>query len=121
MRSEDFKIVPEANEKIEARGFEHFGYVYENVQSGQEFKFTVKYIKHDSQPSQDIKYFVDKYGDDAKITPMQRIQGKFYQYTRGFDTLEWAVFWGVIGVWLLALFFAIYLLTRKFLKKGIST
>ena len=74
-------------------------------------------IKQGKTKQEIVKYFVDKYGDNAKITPMQRIHGKFYQWTRGFDTLEWTIFWGVIGVWLLAIFFGIYLLTRRFFGK----
>ncbi len=43
-------------EKTEARGFEHYGYTYENVTSGKEIKFNIQYIKKDSRHSQDIKY-----------------------------------------------------------------
>src|SRR3990167_5907301 len=36
-----------------------------------------------------IKTFIAKYGDECKITPIMRIQGKFFQYTRRFDTMDW--------------------------------
>ncbi|MBI5894027.1 MAG: cytochrome c-type biogenesis protein CcmH [Deltaproteobacteria bacterium] len=88
-----------------------------NMSCGLDWKDQIgEMIKQGKTKEEIIKYFVDKYGDDAKITPMQRLRGKFYQYTRGFDTLEWTIFWGVIAVWLLAMFFAIYLLTKRFLK-----
>ena len=90
-----------------------------NMSCGLDWKDQIgEMIKQGKAKEEIIKYFVDKYGDEAKITPSQRIKGKFYQYTRGFDTQEWVIFWGVIGVWLLAIFFGIYLLTRRFLKKG---
>ncbi|MBI5682601.1 MAG: LPXTG cell wall anchor domain-containing protein [Deltaproteobacteria bacterium] len=56
LRAEDFKITPQSTEKRGFKGFEHYDYVYENVQEGQEIKFNVSYAKNDSQPSQDIKY-----------------------------------------------------------------
>ena len=56
LMAEGFNLVPEPMEKREARGFEHFGYVYENVVKGREIKFNAQYIKNVSQPSVDIKY-----------------------------------------------------------------
>lgn len=67
-----------------------------------------------------VRYFVDKYGDEARMTPIQRVRGKFYQYTRGFDTKEWVIFWGAIGVWLVALFLGIYILTRRVMKGRVA-
>lgn len=61
-----------------------------------------------------VKYFIDKYGDDARITPVQRIRGKFFKYTRAFDTLDWVIFWAVIGVWVVGLFIGAYLISRRF-------
>jgi len=93
-----------------------------NMSCGLDWKDQIgEMLKHGKTKQEIIKYFVDKYGDNAKITPMQRIHGKFYQYTRGFDTLEWSIFWGVIVVWVLAIFFGIYLLTRRFMRKGGKT
>jgi len=67
-----------------------------------------------------IKSFVDKYGDEARITPIQRVRGKFYQYTRGFDTKEWVILWGAIGIWLVAMFLGIYLLTRRVMNRRVA-
>ncbi|MBF0370125.1 MAG: cytochrome c-type biogenesis protein CcmH [Magnetococcales bacterium] len=56
-----------------------------------------------------IDNFTSIYGDSAKLTPLQRIEGKIYQYTRGFDTLDWAMLWGGVVIWLMVVFFGIYL------------
>lgn len=64
--------------------------------------------------------FFSKYGDACKITPLQRINGKFFQYTRAFGTMEWVIFWSVIVLWTGAIFLGIYLLVRKALKKKSS-
>jgi len=61
--------------------------------------------------------FLSKYGDACRITPVQRIHGKFFQYTRAFGTLEWAVFWSVIVLWAGAVFLGIFLVLRKVLRK----
>jgi len=58
-------------------------------------------------------YFIKKYGDDARITPMQRIRGKVYQYTRSFDKADWALLWIGLIVWLFLMFFGIYLSVKK--------
>ncbi|MBE9536414.1 MAG: cytochrome c-type biogenesis protein CcmH [Proteobacteria bacterium] len=67
-----------------------------------------------------IDDFLSKYGDACRITPVQRVQGKFFQYTRAFGTMEWVVFWAVIVLWAGAVFLGIYLLVRKVLKKKTS-
>ncbi len=64
-----------------------------------------------------IDDFLSKYGDACRITPVQRVQGKFFQYTRAFGTMEWVAFWAVIVLWTGAVFLGIYLLVRKVLKK----
>ena len=67
-----------------------------------------------------IDDFLSKYGDACRITPVQRVQGKFFQYTRAFGTMEWVVLWAVIVLWAGAVFLGIYLLVRKVLKKKTS-
>lgn len=64
-----------------------------------------------------IKAFIDKYGDECRITPVMRIQGKFFQYTRRFDTMDWVLLWGGVAVSAGALFLGIYMVVRRFLKK----
>ena len=67
-----------------------------------------------------INDFRSKYGDACRITPVQRIHGKFFQYTRAFGTVEWVIFWSVIVLWTGALFLGIYLLARRIFKKKMS-
>ena len=63
-----------------------------------------------------INDFLSKYGDACRITPVQRIHGKFFQYTRAFGTMEWVAFWAVIVLWTGAVFLGIYLVVRRFMK-----
>ncbi len=64
-----------------------------------------------------IKAFIAKYGDECKITPIMRIRGKFFQYTRRFDTMDWALLWGGVAVSAGTLFLGIYMVVRRFLNK----
>ena len=91
-----------------------------NMSCGLDWKDQIgQMISQGKTKEEIIKYFIDKYGDDAKITPMQRIRGKFFKYTRAFDTIDWVIFWTVAGIWLASLFIGVYLITRRFLaKKG---
>ena len=66
-----------------------------------------------------MDYFIGKYGDEARITPIQRINGKIYQYTRSFDTADWVLLWGGIIVWILLMFFGVYIgVKRLFFNKS---
>lgn len=91
-----------------------------NMSCGLDWKDQIgQMISQGKTKEEIIKYFIEKYGDDAKITPMQRIRGKFFKYTRAFDTIDWVIFWTVVGIWLAGLFIGVYLITRRFLtKKG---
>ena len=91
-----------------------------NMTCGLEWKNEVgELVKKGMSKKEIMEYFIDKYGEDARLTPMQRIDGKIYQYTRGFDTVDWVLLWaGVLG-WASLMFFGIYLGTRKlFLHKS---
>lgn len=91
-----------------------------NMSCGLDWKDQIgQMISQGKTKEEIVKYFIDKYGDDAKITPVQRIRGKFFKYTRAFDTIDWVIFWTVAGIWLAGLFIGVYLITRRFLaKKG---
>ncbi|MBI5047824.1 MAG: hypothetical protein HZB54_02565 [Deltaproteobacteria bacterium] len=56
LRTDGFRITPAASEVSEKKGFEHYGYVFENVQVGKTIDFKVEYVKNDNIPSVDIKY-----------------------------------------------------------------
>lgn len=56
LRAEGFKITPQSSNISEKKGFEHYGYVFENVPKGKALDFKIEYIKKDRLPSVDIKY-----------------------------------------------------------------
>lgn len=72
-----------------------------------------KKIKAGMTKDEIVKAFVAKHGVAAKITPLMRIHGKFFQYTRAFGPSEWIVFWSVIVVWTVSVFLGIYVLVRR--------
>ena len=85
-----------------------------NMTCGLEWKNEVGEMIHKGMTKQQImEYFIGKYGDEARITPMQRINGKIYQYTRSFDTSDWVLLWAGIIVWILLMFIGIYIGVRK--------
>lgn len=89
-----------------------------NMSCGLEWKDQIgEQIKAGKTREEIVGAFIEKYGDACRITPAKRIKGKFYQYTRGFDTGQWALLAGGAAVWLLALFFGVFLLVRRFSKK----
>ncbi|MBI5468526.1 MAG: cytochrome c-type biogenesis protein CcmH [Deltaproteobacteria bacterium] len=89
-----------------------------NMSCGLEWKDQIgEQIKAGKTKEEIVGAFIAKYGDACRITPAKRIRGKFYQYTRGFDTGEWVLLAGGAAVWLLALFFGVFLLVRRFSKK----
>lgn len=91
-----------------------------NMSCGLDWKDQIgQMIKEGKTKQEIVQYFINKYGDDARITPVQRVKGKFFKYTRAFDTKDWIIFWGVAGVWFVGLFIGIYLLTRRLLSKKV--
>lgn len=85
-----------------------------NMTCGLEWKNEVGEMINKGMTKQQIMdYFTGKYGDEARITPTQRIQGKIYQYTRSFDTSDWVLLWAGLAVWILLMFFGIYVGVKK--------
>lgn len=85
-----------------------------NMTCGLEWKNEVGEMINKGMTKQEIMdYFIGKYGDEARITPMQRIHGKIYQYTRSFDTSDWILLWAGIIVWVLLMFFGVYIGVKK--------
>ncbi|MBI3754238.1 MAG: cytochrome c-type biogenesis protein CcmH [Deltaproteobacteria bacterium] len=92
-----------------------------NMSCGLDWKDQIgQMISQGKTKEEIIKYFIDKYGDAARITPVQRIKGKFFKYTRAFDTMDWTIFWTVIGIWLIGVFIGVYILTRRLLSKKVA-
>lgn len=91
-----------------------------NMSCGLDWKDQIgQMIKEGKTKQEIIKYFIDKYGDAARITPLQRIQGKIFKYTRSFGAWDWVVAAVVGGIWLVGMFIGIYLLTRRFFSKKV--
>ena len=91
-----------------------------NMSCGLEWKNEVcEMINKGMTKQQIMDYFIGKYGDEARITPLQRINGKIYQYTRSFDTADWVLLWAGIIVWILLMFIGVYIGVKKlFLNKS---
>lgn len=85
-----------------------------NMSCGLEWKEEVgQLIQKGMNKQQIMDYFIEKYGEEARLTPIQRIEGKIYQYTRSFDTIDWVLLWaGIIG-WLSLMFAGIYFGIKK--------
>lgn len=94
-----------------------------NMTCGLEWKDQVGEMINKGMTKQQIMdYFIGKYGDDALITPMQRIHGKIYQYTRSFDTVDWVLLWAGLIAWILLMFFGVYIGVRRlFFSKSKDT
>lgn len=89
-----------------------------NMTCGLEWKEEIgELIKKGMSKQEIMDYFITTYGEDARLTTLQRIQGKVWQYTRGFGTMEWAMLWTGVGFWLLVLFGGVYAGVRK-LRSG---
>ena len=85
-----------------------------NMSCGLDWKNQVGEMINTGMTKQQIMdYFIVKYGDEARITPVQRIHGKIYQYTRSFDTTEWVLLWGGLLLWIFLMFFGVYMGVKK--------
>ncbi len=91
-----------------------------NMTCGLEWKNQVGEMINKGMTKQQIMdYFIGKYGDEARITPMQRIHGKMYQYTRSFDTADWVLLWAGLIVWISLMFIGVYVGVKKlFFRKS---
>ncbi len=88
-----------------------------NMTCGLEWKNEIgEQINKGMNKQQISEYFINKYGDDARITPLQKIQGKIYQYTRSFGKADWALLWTGLVVWIFLMFFGVYLGVKKLLS-----
>ena len=85
-----------------------------NMTCGLDWKNQVgEMISKGMTKQQIMDYFISKYGDEARITPIQRINGKVYQYTRSFDTADWVLLWTGLIVWISLMFFGVYIGVKK--------
>lgn len=85
-----------------------------NMTCGLEWKNQIgEFINKGMTKQQITDYFIAKYGDEARITPLQRINGKIYQYTRSFDEIDWGLLWSGLAVWAFLMFFGVYIGVKK--------
>ena len=92
-----------------------------NMSCGLDWKDQIgQMIKEGKTKEEIIRHFIDKYGDEARITPVQRIKGKFFKYTRGFDTRDWVLAGAIIVIWLAVIFLGVYIITRRLLHKKVA-
>jgi len=92
-----------------------------NMSCGLDWKDQIgQMIKEGKTKEEIIRHFIDKYGDEARITPVQRIKGKFFKYTRGFDTKDWVFAGAIIVIWLAVIFLGVYIITRRLLHKKVA-
>jgi cytochrome c-type biogenesis protein CcmH/NrfF len=89
-----------------------------NMSCGLDWKDQIgEMLRQGKTKEEIIAAFVGKYGDACKITPMQRIHGKFYQYTRRFDTMDWALLWSGVAAVAGGVFLGIYMGVRRFMRE----
>lgn len=85
-----------------------------NMTCGLEWKNQIgEFINQGMTKQEIVDYFIAKYGDEARITPMQRINGKIYQYTRSFDEIDWLLLWAGLAAWVFLMFFGVYVSVKK--------
>ncbi len=92
-----------------------------NMSCGLEWKDEIgEMIRAGKSKDEIVQSFIDRYGDACRITPYKRIKGKIYEYTRGFDTTDWVILWGGVGIWGLVFFTGIFIVVRRWSarKKG---
>ncbi len=85
-----------------------------NMTCGLEWKDEIgRLIKDGMNKQQIMDHFIAIYGEEARLTPRQRIDGKIYQYTRDFDTVDWVLLWAGVGGWVVLMFAGVYISIRK--------
>lgn len=93
-----------------------------NMSCGLKWKDEVGQKIAEGMSKQEVtEYFIAKYGESARLMPIQKVQGKIYQYTRGFGTMEWVMLSAGVLIWLLLMFFVVYFFVRKLLHREKAT
>jgi hypothetical protein len=85
-----------------------------NMTCGLDWKNEIGELVAAGKTKQEIMdYFIETYGEEARLTTVQKIEGKIYQYTRGFGDGEWALLWIGAGIWVLVLFAGFYFAIKR--------
>ncbi len=87
-----------------------------NMTCGLDWKEEIgEMIKGGKTKQEIMAYFIATYGEEARLTTLQKINGKIYQYTRGFGTTDWAILWASVALWAFIFMGGIYYgVTRYF-------
>ncbi len=90
-----------------------------NMTCGLDWKEEIGEMVKAGKTKQEIMaYFIATYGEEARLTTLQRIEGKVFQYTRGFGTTDWVLLWAGVGFWSLILVGGIYYGLRRFVARA---
>jgi hypothetical protein len=90
-----------------------------NMTCGLDWKEEIgELIKAGKTKEEIMTYFIATYGEEARLTAMQRIDGKIYQYTRGFGTTDWLMLWAGVAFWALVLIGGIYYGVRRYFTRA---
>ncbi len=93
-----------------------------NMSCGLDWKQEIGELVAAGKSKQEIMdYFIATYGEEARLTTLQRIEGKIYQYTRGFSDGEWALLWIGAGIWVLVLFAGFYFAIKRLFFRARNT
>lgn len=90
-----------------------------NMTCGLDWKEEIGEMVKAGKTKQEIMtYFIATYGEEARLTTLQKVEGKIYQYTRGFGTSDWVILWAGVGFWALILMGGIYYGVRRFVTRA---
>ncbi len=90
-----------------------------NMTCGLDWKEEIGEMVKAGKTKQEIMtYFIATYGEEARLTTLQKIEGKVFQYTRGFGTTDWAILWAGVGFWALILMGGIYYGVRRIVTRA---
>ncbi len=90
-----------------------------NMTCGLDWKEEIGEMVKAGKTKQEIMdYFIATYGEEARLTMLQRIDGKIFQYTRGFGTTDWAMLWAGIAFWALIFIGGIYYGVRRYVTRA---
>ncbi|MCP4315426.1 MAG: hypothetical protein GY789_05205 [Hyphomicrobiales bacterium] len=86
-----------------------------NMTCGLDWKEEIgEMVKAGKSKEEIMTYFIATYGEEARLTTLQKIDGKIFQYTRGFDTTDWAMLWTGVAFWALTIMGGIYYGVRRY-------
>lgn len=90
-----------------------------NMSCGLRWKNEIGALIAEGKTRQEIiDYFIAEYGEGARISPLEKLHGKVYQYTRGFGTLEWTILGAGTIIWVGVITTGLYILVRRRSRKG---